>query len=375
MKKKHYIAIAGVVLVIILGVISMKGLSIMKPEPKTVENKKHKTHVKVTPVKYKNQKSETVATGRISTRHFINLSAEVQGKILPGNVPLKKGQSFRKGQLLVRIFNTEAAYALKARKSRFLNSVANLLPDFKIDYPESYQNWLTFFDKTDIDKNIPDLPEIKSSQEKIYLTGRNILSDYYSIKSEQVRMQKYFIYAPFSGSFSDVYIEVGGIANPGGKIAKLIRTNRLELEASVKTSDARFIRKGNHVKVTTDHGKKEYKGTVNRVSDFVDPQTQSVTIFISLTSPKGEKIYQGEYMQATFSNIEVKNAMLLDRDAVINHNEVFIVEKGRLLKQKINILKTNEKTLLFNGLPEDTKLVSEALVDPKENTEVSILNE
>ena len=373
MEKRHYTAIAAVLALIILGVLGMKGLGNMKDEPAAVIKEKAKRYVKASPVEYKNIEAETEATGRIASQHFIDLSSEVQGKILKGNIPLKKGQSFRKGQLLVKIFNTEAAYALKAHKSRFLNSVANLLPNFKIDYPDSYKNWLSFFEKTDIDKNIPTLHEIKSNQEKIYLTGRNILSDYYSIKSEETRMHKYSLYAPFSGSFSDVYAEVGAIANPGGKIAKMIRTDKLELETPVEIYDTRFIKKGSKVKIISSDGKKTYSGKVIRISDFVDPQTQAVSVFIDVNQDSKNKIYQGEYMRAVFSNIKVSNAMTINRDAVVNHNEVFTVENGLLKKEKINIIKTNKKTIIFNGIPDGTMLVTEALVNAKENTKVEIL--
>ena len=373
MQKRHYIAIVGILLLVAMGFLGMKALGSMKEEPKTPDKKKVERFVKATAVKYTNIEANTEATGRIASQHFVDLSSEVQGKLLKGNVALKKGQSFKKGQLLVRIFNTEAAYALKARKSRFLNSVANLLPDFKIDYPDSYQNWLNFFGKTDINKAIPNLPEIKSNQEKIYLTGRNILSDYYSIKSEETRMQKYALYAPFSGSFSDVYAEVGAIANPGGKIAKMIRTDKLELETPVEIYDTRFIKKGSKVDVLSSDGKQTYTGRVIRISDFVDPQTQAVSVFITINPNNKNKIYQGEYMRAVFSHIKVSDAMTINRDAVVNHNEVFIIEKGVLKKEKINIIKTNEKTIIFNGLPEGTMLVTEALVNAKENTKVEIL--
>ena len=374
MQRRHYITAAGIILLLVLGFFGMKGLSSLEPDPKVKPPQKIKRYTEAQAVEYKTITSKTKASGRVASQNFVDLSSEVQGKILSGHVPLKKGQKFRKGQLLVRIFSEEAQYALKARKSRFLNSIANLLPDFKIDYPESYPKWLEFFEKTDINKSIPPLPEIKSGREKVYLTSKNILSDYYAIKSEEVRLSKYALYAPFTGTFSEVFAEVGTVANPGGKIARMIRTDKLELEASVEPYDAKFIKKGDPVALVSESGKKEFKGSVQRISDFVDPQTQSVSVFVSIYTKQKEPIYQGEYMQAVFSDIKVEDAMLIDRSAVMNHNEVFTVKDGRLKKEQINIIKTNEETLIFNGLPEGTMVVTEALVNAKENTEIHIRN-
>lgn len=375
LQRRHYITAAGIILLLALGFFGMKGLSSLEPDPVVTPPKKTKRYVEAQTVKYTKINSKTQATGRVTSQNFVDLSAEVQGKILYGNVPLKKGQSFRKGQLLVRIFNDEAQYALKARKSRFLNAVANILPDFKIDFPESYPKWQEFFEKTDINKNIPPLPDINSPREKIYLSSRNILSDYYAIKSEEVRLSKYKLYAPFNGTFSEVYAEAGTVAGPGGKIARMIRTDKLELEAQVEPHEAGFIKKGDLVEITSENNKKTYKGRVVRISDFVDQQTQSVSVFADILSRPADRIYQGQYMNAVFSDIIIENGMLIDRSAVNNHDEVFIVENGRLKKQRINILKTNEETLIFNGLSEGDTLVTEALVNAKENTQVHILGE
>ncbi len=374
MKKRQFIILGVILLIITISLVAMGGLKSMKPETEELEKEENKRYVKTRVVKYDKINSELKLTGRVTSQNYVDLSSEVQGKILRGNVSLKKGQSFSKGSLLIKIYNKEAVLALQARKSRFLNSIANLLPDFKIDFKSSYKSWMDFFEKTDITKNIPNLPEIKSSKEKIYLASRNILSDYYTIKSEEIRLTKYSIKAPFNGSFTEVYAEPGAIANPGGRIAKMIRTDKLELEVPVEVENAHFLKTGNNVEIISANGKEKYSGIINRISDFVEPKTQSVSVFISIKGTNGSNIFQGEYMTAVFSQISVANAMEVPRSAVFNHNEVFTVENGKLQKNTINILKVNEKTLIFNGLKENIQIVTEALINAVENTEVEIIN-
>ena len=175
MKKRQFIILGAIVLIIIVSVAAMNGLKSMKPETEEVEKKESVRYVKVETVKYESIKSKLKVTGRVSSQNYVDLSSEVQGKILTGRVTLKKGQSFSKGDLLIKIYNEEAVLALQARKSRFLNSVANLLPDFKIDFSGSYKAWLSFFEKFDITKNIAQLPEIKSRFLLIKTSARRIL--------------------------------------------------------------------------------------------------------------------------------------------------------------------------------------------------------
>ncbi len=372
MKKRQLIIIGAVGLIIIIAIMGMNGLNSMKPKTEEIKKEIPKRYVKAEEIKYDKISSNIKANGRVTSQNYVDLSSEVQGKILRGNVPIKKGQSFRNGQLLIKIYNKEASLALQARKSRFLNSIANLLPDFKIDFKDSYSDWMKFFESTDITKNIPELPKIKSSKEKIYLASRNILSDYYTIKGEEIRLKKYSIFAPFNGSFTEVYSEPGAIANPGGKIAKMIRTDRLELEVPVEVENAHYLKIKDNVEILSANGKEKYSGKIIRMSDFVDPKTQSVAVFISITGKKVSSIYQGEYMSAVFSHIAVSNAMEISRSAVFNHNEVFVIIDGKLQKKTINILKVNEKSLIFNGIEEGTNIVTEALVNAVENTKVEI---
>ena len=88
-----------------------------------------------------------------------SLTADMQDYVIwKRDISLKKGQNFRKGDVLVKIYNKDAKYALQARKSGYLNLLANILPDLKIDYPEYYESWVNFFESVKIDTDLPDLP-------------------------------------------------------------------------------------------------------------------------------------------------------------------------------------------------------------------------
>jgi multidrug efflux pump subunit AcrA (membrane-fusion protein) len=329
-------------------------------------------YVKTDPVVYDDIYTSVIATGRLTSQEVVDLSTEVQGRILEGNIPLKKGQTFNKGDLLIRIYNRDAFYNLQARKSRFLNSIANILPDLKIDYPESYDRWVKYFDNITIDNDLEVLPKIQSDKEKIFLAGRNILNEYFTIKSEEIKLKKYSIYAPFTGAYMEVFLEVGSIANPGSRLAKIIRTDKLELEVPVEIEDARWINVSDSAQIVSRSGQDHYEGIVVRKSPFVDPGTQSINIFIAIRN-KSQTLYKGQYLQAKFPGKTIKNAMEMPRNAVFNRDEVFVVEDDKLVKKTINILKYNQETLIFDGLEQGLELVVEPLVNAQENDPVEIL--
>jgi len=372
--KRKIIIVGSIILLLIIAVVGSNALKSMKPKEEKKEKKEAKRYVNTLSIKYSEIKSEFKQTGRVASKSTIDLSTEVRGKIIAGQVALKKGQSFKKGQLLLKVYNQEAKLNLQSRKSRFLNSLANILPDLKTDFSESYNTWLNFFKQVDIQKSLPKLPDTQTNKEKIFLASRNILADYYTIRSLEITLSKYYLYAPFNGSYTNVFAEVGAIANPGGKIASMIRTDKLELEIPIETTNIKFIKKGQTVDIISSNDNVKFKGKIIRISDFIDPKTQSVSVFIDISAKKNSRVYQGEYMTAIFSNITLKDAVEVPRDAVFNQNEVFVVIDGKLKKQTVNVIKMNDETVIINGLNEGTKLVKEALINAVENMEVSILD-
>jgi hypothetical protein len=144
--------------------------------------------------------------GKVISSSMINISSEVQGAI-NANISLKKGTKFKKGQLLLSINNQDVKMALQARKSGYLTLLTSILPDLKLDYNENFDAWLKFFSSFEVDKPLPPLPETKSFKEKNFVISRNVYSEYYNILSDQERLKKYSIYAPFNGSVLDQFLE------------------------------------------------------------------------------------------------------------------------------------------------------------------------
>ncbi len=352
----------------------LKGmLAGMAETPEEKQKEAIKLYVKTEKVSYTTNTAKIIETGRLSSQQKVDLSAEVQGQILPGEVILKEGTKFQEGALLIRIFDEEAKNNLKASKSRFMNGIAGILPDIKIDFPESFKKYQDFFNSIKIDKPLPELPKLDSDKEKVFLASRNILNDYFNIKSAEVRLSKYKLYAPFNGTFTAVYLEPGSVANPGSRIASMIRTDKLELEVPVRIEDAYWVHIGDKVQASTKDGHLSWKGSVVRKSEFMDPSSQAIIVYIALSSEKEKPLYQGQYLRAEFASKTLDNSMEIPRNAIFDKNKVFTVENGKLKENKVEILKNMETTVIFAGLPQGVELVVEALVNAKEGFNAEIL--
>ncbi|NJO89185.1 MAG: HlyD family efflux transporter periplasmic adaptor subunit [Chloroflexia bacterium] len=186
-------------------------------------------------------------------------------------------------------------------------------------------------------------------------------------------MSRHSVYAPFSGTFKEVYTETGSYINMGGKVARMIQTNMLEMEVPLERFDADWVKVGDQVKVYSEKSGQEKMGVVVRKNLFIDENTQSQGVFIRINNAQDPVFLAGEYLQAYFPGHPVKNSMEIPRNIVFNSNEVFIVKNSRLQKKKINIIKiNNENTLVFNGLPEGDTLVVQPLINVQEGSLVEV---
>ena len=234
---------------------------------------------------------------------------------------------------------------------------------------------MEFFSSINLDDPLPEFPEVEDEKLRIFLTSRNVLSQYYNIRGEELQLSRRTVIAPFSGTFTQVNMEVGAFTNTGGRVARAMNTGELELEVPIDRLDADWVSIGDRVNVYSKSSEKSWLGTVIRKSQFVDPNTQSQAVFVHIKNLQGTSLLIGEYYRAEFPGRPVKAVMEVPRNIVFNTNEVFVIVENRLEKRVAEIVKFNEKTLLIRGLEEGEMLVMQPLINVLEGTLVERFGE
>lgn len=372
-RRKVIIVIVALVGIIAIGALAMQGLTGMKPKAPKKNKADLKRHVKVEKVAYSTVDSRIEASGRVVSSNAVALIAEAAGNLQKGDVKLRKGVGFKKGDVLGVVYKDEFELALKARKSRFLKIISNLLPDMKIDFPNSYGDFVQFFNSIDMSKELPDLPQITDNKLKVFLSSRDFLTEYYNVLKDEKTLSRYTLRAPFNGVFSDVKFEVGAFVNKGSQVAQMIRTNKIEIEVPVISTYSRWIKKGDVVDLFSRERHQKYSGKVIYKAEFVDKGTQAQSIFVKIDQKDSKALLAGEYLDVFFNGEPVDNVMEIPRSAVFNFNEIFIVENDRLKKKAIEIVKVNDKTVLIRGVEVGTNMVTQALINARENMPVKML--
>ncbi|MEM9831887.1 MAG: HlyD family efflux transporter periplasmic adaptor subunit [Bacteroidota bacterium] len=376
MNKRKLLVFGLFAVVVAAGFIAMRQFAGMKELPPERPKRASTNFVRVDEVTYKEIDTEVVEYGRITSSQPLNLIAEVGGRLFSGSVNLKPGENFRKGQLLYRINDAEASLNLQARKSQFLNLIASSLPDFKIDFTEDYPAWQSYFESIEISESLKPLPEVTSSKVKTFLATKNILSEYYSIKSGEENLRKYYQYAPYDGSIVNVNLETGTVVNPGANIASIIRTDQLELEIPVDPKEIRWVEEGAAVEVSSEDGTQSWPGKVIRIADYLNPATQSINVYVGLEPEPSSGLYDGQYLRATIPGSRLEQAMQIPRRVLFNEDRVYVVKDGVLQSRQVNIEKITQDQVLISpvagiGLNPGDSLAVELPVNAVENMRVT----
>ncbi len=294
--------------------------------------------------------------GELQAYDKIDIFSEVSGTLEPTERPFKVGSFFPKGSVLIKVDQEEARLGLLSQKSTFLNAITQMMPDLKIDYPDAFPKWRQYLENFDLEKKLAPLPEPGSKQEKLFVASRNIFTQYYNIKSTEERLDKYTLFAPFSGVITEAAINPGAVVRAGQKLGELMNTSRYELEATIPLSDLKYIDVGNSVTLASSDIDGEWKGRIRRINDRVDPNTQTVKVFIGLS---GKGLREGMYLTGLVKATDLEEAVEIPRDLLIDQRAVYVVEDSILSLREVEVLRIDPDGAVVRGLSDGAPLLRE----------------
>ena len=370
--KRNQLIIIGIILVI----TALIYWRLKSKQPDSIEESKKTTtelFVPVRTVKNEVRTMQITSYGQISPIVEIDVAFEVQGRLEKGSLTLKPGVRFSSGQVLYSVDVEETKQTLSARRIQYANLIIAALAELELDYPQAVNKWIDFLNKVQPTSPLPELPAVTSGKERMFLTSRNILSEYYNIKSLEERYKKYTYRAPWSGTVVEVISEPGSIINPGVKIARIAKTGDFEVKVPITLSQIELFRsKG----VATFFDSKENRigsGKILRVSDVINQKTQSVDVFYSITADKKAMIYNGMFVNATINQTATVASMAVPRMAV-KDNKLQILKNNQLVAKEIEIVNSKPDTVFVKGLTDGDKVLLEQIQSTQKITKYKGIN-
>jgi multidrug efflux pump subunit AcrA (membrane-fusion protein) len=354
--RKIIIVSVGISLLII-GVLVFKTLSVQPEKKEVVPNNTPKT-VYVQTVTNTEIPIVVSANGNLVAKNKVELFAEVQGLLETSGRDFRPGVSFRKGETILKMNSNEFYATILAQRSNLQNLIASIMPDMRLDYPESYEAWYAYLKAFDVNQNTKKLPQTNSDREQLFVTAKNIYNTYYTIKNLEEKLIKYRITAPFNGTVTEANVNKGALVRSGQKLGEFINASVYELEVNVNAMYVNLLQKGKKVTLNAIEGNQKYEGTVTRINARVDQTTQTVTVYIEVSD---KNLREGMYLEANIPVQKEKNAVEIDRKLLINNSSVFVVNSKTLDLVPVQPIHTNDAKVVVKGLPDGTVMLTQVL--------------
>lgn len=344
--------------IIIFGSLYFAGLIANSKDTGRPESQKVVKTVFVDTVKNTTVPIMVPANGNLRAKRRVELYAEVQGVFRQGSKLFRTGQEYSAGQTLIRIDANEYYASVQSAKSNLYNLLTSIMPDLRLDYPEIYPKWQEYLNSFDLTKTTPELPEMSTEKEKFFITGRGIITNYYSVRNMEQRLSKYTITAPFHGVLTEALVTEGTLIRSGQKLGEFINTDVYELQVSVGKTYGDFLRVGRKVELFNLDKTQTYTGEVIRVNGSVDQNSQTITVFIEVS---GDNLKEGQYLEANLEAKEETDAIEINRSLLLENNQIFVVRDSILDLIDVNPVYFTDKKVVLKNVPNGLVIVAKPI--------------
>ncbi len=305
---------------------------------------------KLPPVKTRFVKVEKVASseiieapGQITSLKDAYIMAKSIGTIL--NIQVKAGDFVKKGQSLLTIDSSDIKSKLQQAKGALAQAEAALTIA-----KNNYERFKELYKRNACSKVELEQMEFRYNQAK----GAVEMAKG-AVNEAKAYLKYAKVVAPFNAIVVERMVNIGDFAAPGRPLLRIIDPKDLRFECTIGESDAKYIEKGQIVKVKLDSIEEELTGEVAEISGGSDFLTHTVTVRISL--PFNDKLKAGMYGVAYF-NSSPKERVFVPEKCILKRGElniVFTVDKNGFAKLTLVRLgkKFGDKYEVLSGLKGD----------------------
>jgi membrane fusion protein, multidrug efflux system len=343
-------------------ILVMVARNSVKPEQDKEKNKDNFDYVAASIVNNDTIIDVFNTNGIVQSSNQLDIIAEVAGKYEKGDVRLKPGVKFKKGQVLVVISDREYLVSLRARKASFISMMISLKPDIELEFPDEVDKWNKYINSLRVGDKLPKMPtSITTEKERNFLYSRNVFTEYLNIRSQEERLKKYLIVAPFSGEVIDNFIEPGSITNPGTRLLSIIKSNSMEIKVPLTISQLNYISSNSKPSLMNEAGEVVAKGIFDRKGKVINQSTQSVDVFFKVVPEKGKDIYLNQLLTLKTELNVFKGYFELPRTALNNDSlTLWTSADSSVYRKKFSDEIVKGENLLIKGLKEgDVVLLEE----------------
>lgn len=300
-------------------------------------------------IKPKALQNKIFSNGTLISNEEVELRSEINGKVT--HIYFTEGNKVKKGDLLVKINDSELQATLKKNKAR-----ESLARDREYRYKQLLEKNLTSQQEYDL-----QLSELNA-----------VLAD---VELTEAQLAKTEIRAPFDGIVGLRSISIGSYISPQTKIASLQSINPIKVDFAVPQKYFGMIREGNPIHVRLPSSSKSYIGKIYAIEPKIDENTRTVQVRALVSNERAE-LTPGAYVEIEVILETYDNALLIPSEALIPDFEgekVFIYSNGKAVPKIVKTgIRTEKEIQILSGLQVNDTVIVTGIIQLRPNIPVNL---
>ena len=362
--------------ILAVGLFVMNGLIGLKETPAVKPRTAAARAVKGMPVTNGALSPEVAIEGRVQAMNRMTILSEVSGLLPVGGKEFREGVTFGRDEAMVRLNDAEPRATLVAQRSQWLQLLASMLADVQADFPDRSETWRGFVQSIDVEVPVPDLPEFATERERLYFTGRGVVSGYHNLLASEERLSKFTLAAPFDGVVTQALVQPGSMVRAGQPLGTFVGTGAFEVKSAVHARHLSVLSPGDAVSLVQEDGATVATGQVSRISGNVDPTTQSASVFCEVRAVSGQTLRDGRFLSGVVQGRPQEALVAIDEALIegeAGQEKVFVIRDGMLALTPVRVVHKDRDQALVSGLEDGAVLLAEPMAGAYEGMLVEVI--
>jgi len=297
--------------------------------------------------------------GRINAKNKSAIVSEVGGKVVFISDKLTPGNRVKKGELLIKIDDTNYKAVLEQKKASVKNAEAALM----------LEEGRVGVAKKEVELLSKVLPEGKDSplalREPQLVQAKATLE---SAKADYIKALKDFercsIKAPYDGVIESKNISLGEYASSSKELFSIVGSGEFWIEADVRDEDLKFIDFGLSSALISPVGSDiQIEGVVKGQIPSVDSKTQKSRVLVEIDT---QLLLDGMFADVKIDGKDIPNSVKLPYGLIRDGSVLWLEDNGSLRYKDINIVFKGDEFVITDSLRGDESIVLTNLNSPAE---------
>ena len=374
-KKSKILKVVLPLLVIGVALLAAQALMFFGPAvPKTTREVKP-TFVEVLTARVRNEQAVIVAYGTVQVHQQLIVQPEISGRVVKLNPRLVIGDTLDQGAALLQIDPRDYQVAVNEQRAALAKAEFELQVELG-NQAVAKREWSLLN---------PSAGEVNALSRQLALRRPHLKEKRIALAAAKsqlskalLNLQRTVLRAPFNALVLNESVEIGQLINTRSSVATLVGTDEFRVQVSVPIQQLEWITfpgaghpQGSPVRVIRERGNGEpvmRQGTVVELLGDVTENGRMAQVLVSIADPlelekpaRGRRpLLLGEYVRVEIEGPELRDVIVLPRDAIREGTRVWVKNAGNELDVRpVEVVLSRKDTVLISrGIRDGEEIIT-----------------